>query len=238
MKVLVVGDLHGKECWRKINFLAYERIVFLGDYVDAFTLCDGDIIRNLAALIQQKEKDPEKIVLLLGNHDIQYLHYPKYRCSGFRAGYQEYLTKIFQANRELFQVAWQEGSYLFTHAGITNAWYKEFTQLTTVRELMAQGGRTIADRLNAIEDTPERGILHQVSFKRGGEHAHGGITWADKAEIEADPLFHYHQVVGHTPVHEVMSIGLSDTSVTFVDVLDTLTHFHEVETEHSPLPGS
>lgn len=38
MKHIVIGDLHGKDIWQTIDFTQYEKVVFLGDYVDSFTI--------------------------------------------------------------------------------------------------------------------------------------------------------------------------------------------------------
>ena len=66
MKHLIVGDLHGKDCWKSIDIDKYERVVFLGDYVDSFTLPDLVIDQNLQDIIVLKKAYSNKIVLLLG----------------------------------------------------------------------------------------------------------------------------------------------------------------------------
>src|ERR1700748_2969021 len=105
MKHVIIGDLHGRTIWERVNFSNYQKAVFLGDYVDSFTRSDGVILDNLKNIIALKKQYPEKIVLLLGNHDVQYLHYPQYHCPGFRPCLQPELTNIFRSNRGLFQMA-------------------------------------------------------------------------------------------------------------------------------------
>ena len=126
MKHLVIGDLHGKDCWQDININACDKVIFLGDYVDHWSLPDHIITQNLLEIIELKKKHPEKVELLLGNHDVQYLHYPDFLCSGFRPQMQRKLTAIFDSNRHLFNIAYQRDLHLFSHAGVTNAWYAEF----------------------------------------------------------------------------------------------------------------
>ena len=43
-----------------------------------------------------------------------------------------------------------------------------------------------------------------------------------------DMLDGYHQVVGHTIVPEVEVVDRVHQSATFIDVLDTVTYFHEL----------
>jgi hypothetical protein len=47
-------------------------------------LPDLTIDRNLQDIIALKKACPEKVLLLLGNHDVQYMFYPHFRSSGFR----------------------------------------------------------------------------------------------------------------------------------------------------------
>jgi len=68
-KVIFVGDTHGDlEASQKIirNYLKEgNKIVFLGDYVDRGPFSK----ENLDFLLEQKEKYPEQIFLLQGNHE-------------------------------------------------------------------------------------------------------------------------------------------------------------------------
>lgn len=227
MKLLIIGDLHGKNYWEEIRVNRYDKIIFLGDYVDHWNESDEHIYRNLQNLILLKEEYPERLELLLGNHDIQYLHYPKYLCSGFRQSMQPELSRLFNLKAPLFKIAWQKNDHIFTHAGITNAWYREFLQIPRVAQLKEEND-TLAGLLNKTEQTAERDILHRAGVLRGG-YGSGGVTWADRQELASDMLTGYHQVVGHTITREVIRQGNADQSVTFIDVLDYQTYFHEME---------
>ncbi len=124
-------------------------------------------------------------------------------------------------------MAYQRGNHLFTHAGITNSWYAEFLTLPLLQQIKDERD-TIADLVNKIEQTAQRRLLHKAGSIRGGD-GHGGVTWADRKEMIADMLDGYHQVVGHTVVPQVEVVQFNDKSVTFIDVLDTMTYFHEVD---------
>src|SRR5690554_4185117 len=126
IKILAIGDLHGRSCWQAIQFDQYDKIVFLGDYVDSEYYGDQEILSNFRAVIDLKIAFPEKVVLILGNHDIQYLYYPKYSCSGFRPAMQPILTAIYNQHQHLFQIAYQVDNYLFSHAGLSLPWHEKF----------------------------------------------------------------------------------------------------------------
>src|SRR6476660_917534 len=100
MRIIAIGDLHGKDCWKEIDFSLYEKVIFVGDYVDGFNASNHEIFNNLLELIQLKKSNTAKFILLLGNHDIQYLYGPDYRCSGFRPEAQFDLEELFSKNRE------------------------------------------------------------------------------------------------------------------------------------------
>jgi predicted MPP superfamily phosphohydrolase len=227
MKHLVIGDLHGKDCWKGIDPAAYDKIVFLGDYVDHWTLPDQKIYKNLLDVIALKKEHPEKVELLLGNHDVQYLHYPHFLCSGFRPAMQRSLTEVFNSNRDIFSIAYQRNDHLFTHAGVTNCWYAEFLNIPLLQKIKDEED-TIADLLNKIEQTNQRGLLHRAGKTRGG-YGCGGVTWADREEMIADALEGFHQVVGHTELRKVEVYPFSNKSVTFIDVLDNMNYFHETD---------
>jgi len=227
MKHIVIGDLHGRDAWQQINIRNYERIVFIGDYVDSYELPDLAILKNLKKIVSLKKRYPDKIVLLLGNHDVQYLHFPRHQITGFRPSMQPVLTSLFNKNRELFQMAYQQDNYIFTHAGITNSWYNEFLRLP-VLESVRQENDTIAALINRVETTTQRYLLYATSIYRGG-YSNGSFLWADYKETSIDMLNNYHQVVGHTQVPHIHTINYSHKSVTYTDILHHQTKFLELD---------
>ena len=79
-KVLVIPDIHGETFWKEPaqKYIdQVDRIVFLGDYVDPYEEegIDGDAALGcFFDVLDLKAKNPEKVVLLLGNHDLHYLN--------------------------------------------------------------------------------------------------------------------------------------------------------------------
>ena len=85
---LVVGDLHTKFdiLEKAISYFnddsSIERIIFLGDYVDDWNKPPEASYNLLTRLITLKKAYPDKVVLLLGNHDFHYI-YDDARYSGY-----------------------------------------------------------------------------------------------------------------------------------------------------------
>jgi predicted MPP superfamily phosphohydrolase len=214
MKTITIGDLHGKNCWEQINPDAYDKIIFLGDYVDSFTHETIQIIVNLNKIIKFKKKYPRKVVLLWGNHDIRYFLGQKYGCSGFRAGAYTQLSKIYHDHKDLFNFSYQYKKYLWTHAGIHTGWYKYHFALYDIYHSLEQSLKTEFELRNPS--------LFMVGWARGGENLVGGPLWLDKKYGWDMPLKGFHQIVGHHPVNKIMTNSIDkDTSITYCDVLDT-----------------
>ena len=72
MKTLVLGDVHGRTIWKDIIEKENpDRVIFLGDYVSTHELISSDQqIEELYAILDYKENNPDKVILLRGNHKI------------------------------------------------------------------------------------------------------------------------------------------------------------------------
>ncbi len=232
MTILTVSDLHGRTVWKQADFSRCDRVVFLGDYTDSYDVDDETIYNNLHEIIQLKRKQPDKFVLLIGNHDAQYLHFPHYRCSGFRAWAQPALSALFAKHESLFQIAHQQGPYLFSHAGVSNRWLDRLVTQTGVDRIAITPEFDLASLLNNLHRQPlkQRNILFEVGPKRGGLDPCSGPVWADRDETRSDYLLYFHQVVGHTPTPFFKTIGDDGGSITYTDVLQTRTEFYGLTT--------
>jgi hypothetical protein len=226
MRILGVGDIHGRVGWRNLAEKFLDQVVFIGDYVDSRDkIEDETILSNFEDIINLKKDNPKLVTLLLGNHDIQYLHYPDYPCSGFRGTYKTPLVKLFQDNQDLFQIAFQQDKYLFTHAGVSQSWF--YTHIATLKKYE---GENLADTFNILHRSADKSILFEVGPARGGDAQYGGPVWADISETQDDFLPTMHQVVGHSRVDDIITYGdeAGLGSITYIDVLSTQVKFYEV----------
>jgi predicted MPP superfamily phosphohydrolase len=200
MKIVAIGDIHGQNIWKTLlpDINTVDKIVFLGDYVDSFHVEDEDMVNNLKGIIQFKKDNPNKVVLLLGNHCNQYMFYPASHvaCSGFRGSIADTLHKIYQDNKDLFQIAYQHENYLFTHAGLCSNWF--------YYSFIGNDSLNIAKQLNEAKGEQYDTLFH-VGRRRGGRNASGGVFWCDKSELLNDllDLDNLIQVVGHNRVFDI-----------------------------------
>lgn len=217
MRTITIGDLHGYNDWKRIRPDTYDLIVFLGDYLDSYFVEDEEMLKNLDELVVFKKTHPEKVKLLLGNHEISYL-FPEYRATGYRYDIEEEIISRLKENDELFQVAFQYQNYLWTHAGIHSEFYSRHI-IPQVKETEENLASTL-QRLFHEEYPP----IFEISAERGGyRNAIGGLFWLHSARLVESPHQGYHQIVGHTPVETIQQISPfendADTSVTLCDCI-------------------
>jgi predicted MPP superfamily phosphohydrolase len=247
-KILTISDIHGRTCWKDfgdIKFLLtaepgaagfgpyepdYELYVFLGDYTDSFTETNQTIRENLLEIIKFKTLYPNNVILLWGNHDVEYLKNLPWlkmddHVSGFRPEVHYDLYDIFNTNKDLFQVAFKINNYLFSHAGVHFGWY-HFVFTKAIKG-MGMEDMNIAEQINeAFKLNLE--CIFDVDWYRGGRKKVGGPLWCSKQLIEKKPLKYCHQIVGHTPVDDFQKRIIGDASVTFCDVLHIKNEFYEL----------
>jgi hypothetical protein len=228
MKIITIGDLHGSQAWKKVNPELWDRIVFTGDYVDSFDYSDEQILLNFREVILFKKNNPEKVVLLLGNHDLAYYFngLGRHGCSGFRRRMLPMLFNIFQTEKDNFHAAFQVKKTLWTHAGVVQRWYDLF-----IKNQILPGDENPAFTLNRLFQNYYHPLFH-VSEMRGGLQEDGGIFWAHMTETLDDPLSGYHQIVGHTRTGNGIiksKSGKPDTSVIYVDCLESKNEFYELD---------
>lgn len=245
-KVITFGDLHGRTFWKEfadIKFLLYaepeaagyggfvpeyDYYIFVGDYCDSFTETTPTIINNLLELIRFKILYPNNVILLWGNHDIEYwLNEPwkplkQNLITGFRPEAHFDLFEIFNKNKDLFQLAFGLDNYLWTHAGVHYGWY-HFVFNKAIKD-MEMNDMTVAEQLNEAFRY-RLNCLFDIDWYRGGNKRVGGPLWCDKNLTFNKPLKNTHQIVGHTPVSKITTIKKNeDTSITYVDVLRHAPH--------------
>lgn len=191
MRIIVIGDIHGRNIWKDIvNKESKGRdqrthFVFLGDYFDSFDIPLEEQIGNFQDILEFCKKHYG--ILLTGNHDYHYLvegsEYSE-RYSGFQSkGYPTIHWLLTTAN---LRIVARYKNFLFSHAGITNAWLK-------------------SRNLEHLEDLND---FNLKEFRFDGIDMYGddvtqGPLWVRPGSLEKDGLREYNgeeiiQVVGHT----------------------------------------
>lgn len=224
MRITTIGDIHGRTVWKEIvEKNKGSHFIFTGDYVDPYKdedIDEEDAIENLFDIIDFKISDPNNVTLLTGNHDIQYMGNVRFACGTRSKKYLLDLKEIFTSYKNLFQMAYQKNNYLWTHAGISNGWFKQFYSVL-VKFGLNPNYNNLGDVLNKIgNDAKYVDIYSTISDYRGGFSLYGSPIWADSDELfTPQSLKGFHQIVGHNKFLDVVRDGDNKTSITFCDCL-------------------
>ena len=196
-KILIVPDVHGRKFWHKAIKMIDEvdQVVFLGDYLDPYSyegITFEDAVLEFDDIILFKSKYPDKVVLLLGNHDMHYLQLNFMDCSRLNYWRRVEINEMFTNDIDKFQLVYIQDGYLFSHAGVYLEWTKKHG--ISMKDLL--------DTKSFLEKHWKS--LEDVSYARGGYDPVGSCVWADIRESVGNelPVMFKKQIVGHTQMQE------------------------------------
>lgn len=214
-KIFIIPDVHGRTFWKKAYDLidVMDKVIFLGDYLDPYShenISPIEAINNFEEIIEFKKRYYDKVILLIGNHDLHYWSEFKrwWGCRRIDSSF-DYISKLFLDNINCFRVSYKLDRYLFTHAGVLNGWLKLINGDTkigdsTYAELMEFPQHLITiDNLDDLLQIPYGlNMLFMVSAERGGDFTYGSCLWADVHEhlypIKEGRIPEIYQIFGHT----------------------------------------
>lgn len=200
MSVIIVSDTHGTSSWQSLfkgdDWKLNELVIFLGDYCDSYTKTNEEILQSLDFVLKLKDEYPDKVVLLMGNHDMQYYSTDRrFGCSGYRFSYSEVLERIFTINSSKFKLAKSfkinGQDYLCTHAGVLNHWLSTLGQQDST-------AKEVETLINHKWESQSWDEVSMISGVRGGRDICGGPLWADMDEFRGNVPKNFNQIVGHT----------------------------------------
>jgi hypothetical protein len=200
MKIIALGDTHGRDIWKQIVKVEedFDKFIFIGDYFDTREGIDASTqIQNFKEILEFKKANPDKVFLLIGNHDFHYLK----GCGETYSGYQQYAAMDIN---EVLQPAITSGhmqichvfdEYIFSHAGLTKTWCEN-------NEI---------DLYNIEESVNVRFMKNMESFKfeygenldRSGDDVTQSPIWVRIPSLFRDMVKGFTYVVGHTTVKEM-----------------------------------
>lgn len=236
-KILVVGDIHCKPFITKAVakiLPTYSSVVFLGDYEDDWTASPELSYETVSELVDLKLANPEKVILLWGNHTASNAMPDLFKCSGFKMKTHTLLKDLYNTKlngKPIFQLAFSKGNYLFTHAGVTNNYLEQLKDAihNYYPELIPLVKHLTSEKLSFLLNTIfYNGLkdnffflfqtLAQVGPARGGFQIPSPL-WTDLSELLEDPIPGISQIVGHTPV-KTITIDKRTSSI-FCDTFST-----------------
>ncbi len=222
MKVLFVGDVHNhmymfKDVEKLDIKYNFDRIIFLGDYVDDWFTDNHNSLETLSNVINLKINSPEKYTFLLGNHELSYLGYP---CSGHQYELDNLVRLKLIENIDNFElyttIELNNKTYYCSHAGFTNEYLIEELQPndTNWQDNIHLLNKNKLDKLH---------LLTPCSAYRGGKYPYSSFVWADMRELlyYQDELLIPNQIIGHTPMKDIYHHTMYNSDLYFIDTHST-----------------
>ena len=122
MKVLFIGDIHGRSLWKDI--IAHEqpdKVVFVGDYFDSFDIGAAEQIYNFRQIVLFQHETDIEVIMLIGNHDHHYL-VTNENYSGYQGAQRWNIESTIRQNLDHMEIAHQIDHLIISHAGISPVW--------------------------------------------------------------------------------------------------------------------
>ena len=214
MRTLVIPDLHLNfiRVQKVIDTVPHDKLVLTGDYFDAYgSTSEGT--RDTAIWLKKNILHNPKVVPLMGNHDTSYIFNTNrnFRCSGYREEYNQIVNSILtEEDKAKFGVYHIDQGYVFSHAGLTNELWREYsakfteqgateTKIDFFDRVMKVISKESIDAAKSNYDT----VLFAAGWDRGGIYRHGGMNWVDWSHLS--PIKGINQIVGHS-IHRVPQV--------------------------------
>lgn len=216
MKIVAIGDIHGRSEWKKIveKEKDADKIIFIGDYFDTHqSISANKQIQNFKDILKFRNDNYNQVVLLLGNHDYHYLPGVPEHYSGYNYKYANEIQEVLKENLNKLGVVYQYEDILFSHAGITQTWFNSLV-------LIPQ--QSIDTSINVkFNFLPE--ILRfspGINNDGTGDDITQSCIWVRPKSLMEDALPNFKQVVGHTMRQmEIDIYSEGDRKLAFIDAL-------------------
>ena len=221
MKIVAMGDTHGRTMWEEIVLkeLDADKFIFQGDYFDSFDITGAEQIDNFKKIIEYKKEWMDRVILLTGNHDYHYLNGVKETYSGYQwtraLAFGELLDEAIKDG--LMQICHVDGNFVFTHAGITKTWANN-------NDIDVDNLEESVNEL--FKYKPGKfGFTIGPKFSNYGDDVTQPPLWVRPASLQKDKLTDHTYVVGHT-IHQNLKIN---DDIICIDTLPTSKEYLIIE---------
>jgi hypothetical protein len=216
MKTIFIGDIHGRDIWKKIvESEKADRVLFIGDYFDSFDIGSAEQQYNFKEIIEFKEKGECEVIMLIGNHDFHYINtYEVY--SGFQRSAGPAIQLLIKENLHHFQMCYEMDNILCSHAGIGYDWL--------VNQNRYKEGEPISNFVNEIWKYKPRNFEFNGIFDPTGDDIMQTPIWIRPRSLMSGNKNtflndQYIQVVGHTEVKEIPMKLMLENKLFLIDAL-------------------
>jgi predicted phosphodiesterase len=220
MKYVIIGDLHLRCNWKQIiQEENTDKFIFLGDYLSphGFRPSKLETVESfMNEVLEFKESNPEKVILLRGNHDLNDCGYYWADCFPNDYWSRKYLSSI--KDRFLKDSQWiykiPDTNIVCSHAGIGQYFLEQCMNKLGIEDY----NLSIIERINELEPSEIFGFNSETIFDATGTSETQPCTWIRPYTLLNHGVKDIIQIVGHTPV--VKDIVCLDDCIWLCDSLD------------------
>lgn len=220
--IIALGDTHGRDNWKEIVITESDsdKIIFIGDYFDSHYGVPAHIqIENFKDILEFKKKYPEKVVLLLGNHDFHYLKDAQEHYSGYQAFKFVDINEILEpeVRNGVVIACYTYENYVFTHAGVTKTWCEANSIDTS----------NLAESINNLLLTRPSAFRFTMgdNYSNSGNDIDQSPIWVRIPSLMEDAIPNKVYVVGHTTLKELTIVD----NLIGIDTLGTTGEYLVIE---------
>lgn len=218
IKYLIIPDVHGRDFWKtpveETLLNSDGRVIFLGDYLDPYAYewrdrgADFDYYQHaldgFKQILEIKDQDPERVTLLIGNHDCGYALGDDICRDRMDRVHRHEIEELFQDNWQKFRLAEEctlgDRHFIFSHAGIHRGW----ADRVWGEEELSSGNFNVVDNLNNAWLVSHYGILNALgmydSYRGYLGYKYGSPVWSDIrswTRVTPEETFGFN-ICGHT----------------------------------------
>lgn len=136
VEVAVIGDIHGTkkfiDGYEHIlkNNNQVKKIIVMGDHFDPYDNISLDVMEERYNEFLHCMKNDDRIVSLLGNHDLAayIIRNDETSRTAFGRRSHERIRAMIESNLENSRIMFKYGNYLFSHAGVSEVWVEEIAE--------------------------------------------------------------------------------------------------------------
>lgn len=233
-KILTVGDSHG--CRNPLiiarqNLNNFDKIIFLGDFFDHDDGSFEEQKKIFTEVMQLKHAYPEKIIVLLGNHDANYI-LPE--MAKWQPEHETEIQNLILKNINKIDLTYLEKCWLFSHAGVSEVWF--YNQLIAdgyssepALLLKNKFNKTYSDNFNNRIHSKDFSILKFCGTSGYGDEITQNPMWIRPDSLMLSALPDFNQVVGHSAVEPEDRIQIKNVNT--ILFLDSYPHQRNIYAE-------
>lgn len=207
MKYVFIGDIHGRTQWEQIieQEKDADKFIFFGDYFDPYdwSLDLDDLINNFNKILNFKMENFNKVILLIGNHDLRAFDQKANECRYIDGTYENVAPIIYNGILEnIFQLCYFiDDKIVCSHAGFSKTWLENsglsFNENDLNKDFKDQVyDKTVVSTYDFIYNSSK--IWPDMS----GDNTWQSPLWIRPKSLIQNKIDNYIQCVGHTRINK------------------------------------